>query len=539
MNKLLAKIFNLNRNGSQSNGTSSVGLLRQIDRLVLFNTEKIINEVNLHDHFISLISDLEIAGEKKVLLQYSELSGTANWFDVAEGQRVPADFSSWINSELAESFNVAARFESGMVLPGEEQAQPLLLMAMNTQYRYLLKCDTGIAPVHFYEALAERFAQMVERFNHAKELASAQAAADYLRRDLREKESDLRIAEKAVKRKVYDLHNLVEASNEIYSILNIKQLVNSALLTLIGQVGFQSAFIIMYSPEERRYQTTYHKGFRDDEIEKLTFSSDDPVARFFLKHRTPVSTEKLERQGDLKDYTAKLGQLGIFLVAPIIYSERLQGIIGTREKLYGSKFVQTDFEIFHILVNIISISIGNARLYEEVKNLSLTDGMTQLHNYRYFEDRLKEELNRARRNNTKVSLMMLDIDHFKNYNDTLGHQAGDDALRQIGKVLKTTVRDEDIVTRYGGEEFGIILPGIEKKGLLALGDRVRKTIEKSRFYKEEVQPAGKITVSLGAATYPDDASGFDDLVHRADQGLYQAKSMGRNQVRIYETPKKG
>ncbi len=87
MNKLLAKIFNLNRNGSQSNGTSSVGLLRQIDRLVLFNTEKIINEVNLHDHFISLISDLEIAGEKKVLLQYSELSGTANWFDVAEGQR--------------------------------------------------------------------------------------------------------------------------------------------------------------------------------------------------------------------------------------------------------------------------------------------------------------------------------------------------------------------------------------------------------------------------------------------------------------------
>ena len=112
--------------------------------------------------------------------------------------------------------------------------------------------------------------------------------------------------------------------------------------------------------------------------------------------------------------------------------------------------------------------------------------MTNLHNYRDFTIRLKEELNRARRNNTKVSLLILDIDHFKNYNDTLGHQAGDEALRVLGKVIKSTVRDEDVVSRYGGEEFCIILPGSSKESMKKLGERVRQQVEVHKFYKEKV-----------------------------------------------------
>ena len=216
----------------------------------------------------------------------------------------------------------------------------------------------------------------------------------------------------------------------------------------------------------------------------------------------------------------------------------MQGIIGIGSKLYEKEFTQTDFELFHVLTNIITISIENALHYEEAKNLSLTDGMTNLHNYRYFTIRLKEELNRAKRNKTKVSLLILDLDHFKNYNDTLGHQAGDEALRTLGRVLKSTIRDEDVVSRYGGEEFCIILPGISKDDIYPLGERVRSIIELHQFYKERVQPEGRITVSLGGATYPDDAKDGDELVLKADQALYKAKDHGRNRLVIFSKKKK-
>jgi len=173
-------------------------------------------------------------------------------------------------------------------------------------------------------------------------------------------------------------------------------------------------------------------------------------------------------------------------------------------------------------------------MFQEIKTLSLTDAMTGLHNYRYFEDRLKGELNRAKRHNKNVSLMILDIDYFKNYNDTLGHQAGDEVLRSIGKILRETIRDEDIVARYGGEEFCIILPGIEKTGIPILGERVRKKIESEKFFKEEVQPGGQVTISIGTATFPEDAKNYSTIVENADKALYQAKNAGRNQIKVYE-----
>jgi diguanylate cyclase (GGDEF)-like protein len=354
-----------------------------------------------------------------------------------------------------------------------------------------------------------------------------------LQRDLLEKERSLLIAERAVKRKVYDLHNLVEASNEIYSILNFKQLINSALLTIIGQLGIQNAFALMYDSSRHSFNRNFQKGLREKEIQSLKFKSESALAKYCLTHSTPFYISELKQSAELRRFRDKLKKLNINILAPIVYSERLQGVIGIGDKLYANEFSQTDFELFHVLVNIISISIENAIHYEEVKNLSLTDGMTNLHNYRYFTIRLKEELNRAKRNKTKVSLLILDIDHFKNYNDTLGHQAGDEALRTLGRVLKSTVRDEDIVSRYGGEEFCIILPDISKSDIMPLGERVRRIIELHQFYKERVQPEGKVTVSLGGATYPDDAKDGDELVAKADQALYKAKNYGRNRLVIY------
>jgi diguanylate cyclase (GGDEF)-like protein len=181
----------------------------------------------------------------------------------------------------------------------------------------------------------------------------------------------------------------------------------------------------------------------------------------------------------------------------------------------------------------VSIALSNASLYDEVTQLSYTDGMTELHNYRYFEMRLKEEILRHTRNKQGVSLIILDVDHFKNYNDTLGHQAGDEVLRQLGGILKHTVRENDIVSRYGGEEFAVILPSVGKEGVIILAERIRSHVADAEFKDEHVQPLGKLTVSIGTASLPLDASDSTDLIYKADTALYAAKHSGRNCVRQY------
>lgn len=354
-----------------------------------------------------------------------------------------------------------------------------------------------------------------------------------LERDILVKERDLIVTERNLKRRVYEIQNLLEVSNELYSILNLKQLINSALLIIVGQIGCQKSFAILYDNNLRKYARQFTKGFDRMELAGLELAIDHPLINLFEKSNRPIIVDKLQEMDGLEETAEFFRKHEVEVIAPIIHSDRVQGIIGCGILLSDQKFSSNDMDIFSLLVNMISISVSNAQTYEDVKNLSLTDAMTDLNNYRYFEDRLKEEINRGKRNKSPVSIIMLDIDHFKNYNDTLGHQAGDEALRSVGWILKNAVREEDIVNRYGGEEFCIILPGIKKDVIPVLGERIRSKIEEYPFYKENVQPGGRLTVSLGGASFSEDADNFEDLVYKADQAMYRAKTSGRNKLIIF------
>lgn len=532
MVKFVQKILNFDIPLIKGNGKDSFQIYSCLENMLTLENTQINTEQELHLYIVDVFTRICDMGHFSLSVYYSENGSKTSWQSVTHSDIFEPGLAAYINENHNHIFETDILFHKDLkITPGDTFS--FISLHLGNTYYYIFRIHDRRKQVELYHLLTAKLKNFLSAYYRSQNESRLMEQVKSLQSTLATKENALLEAEKTIKRKVYDLHTLVEASNEIYSILNFKQLINSALLTIIGQVGFQSAFILMYNAEKHKFSNSFHKGLKEAEAKKFSFNSDSPLVGYFLKNRIPQYLTKLEKQLPAKQPIKKFKDAGIFLLAPIIYSERLQGIIGTGEKLFGKSFTQTDFEIFHILVNIISISIGNACLYEEVKNLSLTDGMTNLHNYRYFQGRLREEINRAKRNKTEISLIMLDIDHFKNYNDTLGHQAGDEALRMIGKLLKKTVRDDDIVTRYGGEEFCIILPGIKKNSIKPLAERIRKSVEKAAFYKEEVQPSGRVTISLGGSNFPKDADNMNELIHKADEALYKAKSMGRNQVRIF------
>ncbi len=169
----------------------------------------------------------------------------------------------------------------------------------------------------------------------------------------------------------------------------------------------------------------------------------------------------------------------------------------------------------------------------EYKRRATVDALTGLYNFGYFHEQIRREVERSDRYDYPLSVLMIDMDHLKVYNDAHGHTAGNRVLMQLGELLRTSIRKADVASRFGGEEFAIILPHTGKKDAYLLCDRLRATIEETRFEGEEVLPSGKITVSSGVATFPDDADNAEELVERADKALYAAKRHGRNLVETY------
>jgi len=168
---------------------------------------------------------------------------------------------------------------------------------------------------------------------------------------------------------------------------------------------------------------------------------------------------------------------------------------------------------------------ANARLAQ----LAVTDGLTGLYNHRHFHERLTLEVERSQRSGLPLSLLMLDVDHFKQFNDTYGHPSGDEVLRQLARVLGDTRRANDVVARYGGEEFAVILVDTPKFTAAKVAERVRERIYDNDF-SEAAPRAGRLSVSIGVATFPDDGGDAEALVRSADTALYAAKRAGRNRV---------
>ena len=334
---------------------------------------------------------------------------------------------------------------------------------------------------------------------------------------------------KQLQKKLYDFHNIFELSYKVMGQLEFQELVRQSLINILGIFATRSAMLLMASKENNdTFKIVDSRGFRELKAEEFAISRHGNLVHYLDLVKKPFQVRDVSRE--FEEILPTLKRLEIEVVSPLFRGEDIVGLLCLGPNFRDEEYSEDNLETLGLLTNMLGVALHNSQLYEHIRALSYTDGMTGLHNYRFFRMRIKEEIARARRENSLISLLIMDVDHFKNYNDTLGHPAGDEVLRQVSEILRHSVRDNDIVARYGGEEFAVILPGADKVGSYALAERIRQKVEEAVFHGEEIQPLGGVTISIGTGTFPDDALTEDDLIVNTDQALYDAKKSGRNRV---------
>jgi diguanylate cyclase (GGDEF)-like protein len=225
-----------------------------------------------------------------------------------------------------------------------------------------------------------------------------------------------------------------------------------------------------------------------------------------------------------------------FISYPITIGGRKVGVLNVTDKSSGGTYDEVDLSLLEIIGPQVALALERAEWQEratEFQLMSITDPLTALPNRRYLEERLAEELNRSKRYEYPMSFLMIDIDDFKAYNDKNGHQAGDLALQITAHCLKGALRAVDVASRYGGEEFCILLPQTSMSEAGVIADRIRHRVSTTHFPHGKAQPFGRVTISVGVSTFTKNVDTPENIIAAADRALYQAKSRGKDRVEFY------
>lgn len=221
------------------------------------------------------------------------------------------------------------------------------------------------------------------------------------------------------------------------------------------------------------------------------------------------------------------------LAVPLAWEGQTLGVLSVESREVNA-FGEKDVALLTTVAEQAAAYLANARLHQRTQMMAITDGHTGLYNYRHYLDQVTSHVRHGQLTGSSFALLMLDLDHFKRCNDTYGHPTGDHVLVQVASVLRASCRHDDLVFRYGGEEFAVIMPGTDKKAAYRVAERIRDRISTHVFVTKENRPLDfGLTVSIGIAGYPDDGITEVDLILAADQALYAAKQCGRNCIVVY------
>lgn len=333
-------------------------------------------------------------------------------------------------------------------------------------------------------------------------------------------------------KQVFDLKQLIRISNSLNSTLDYNTLIESMLYTCMGQMKVLKAGVFtrkdVYSADLWLHRT--HIGFDLDHSVEYMIPESHELLHYLSRNFDAFALEELRELLGSENAIPCIEQLGPSLIVPLRAKNVMNGLIILGERIGVEDqftFSETEKEYLLDIAVLAGIAVHNAFLYE----VTTTDMMTRLKLRHYFQNTLIEAIESAAQNDRPLSVMMIDIDHFKHLNDTYGHVCGDQVLRAVAGVIRNSVRQTDLAARYGGEEFVILCPDTDIATARGIGERIRAAIAGMQTNYNDT--AISVTVSLGIAEYDDIRDRSSKmLVDRADKALYHSKRSGRNRVSI-------
>ncbi len=331
---------------------------------------------------------------------------------------------------------------------------------------------------------------------------------------------------------VHDARFLINAQDRLSRIQDREKLYQTFIQLMTDQFKIEALVLLLPTEDRKGFVRRYSHGRLGTLADQYTISLSHPVLTEVAMSEVPLSLEGVPSELQSEESIAVLLASGIKCLAFMNGVSNLDGYVGLSCK--PSKFSKEEIEGFQSYCKSFGLVLENLSNFEKIERLSYTDEMTGLHNYRYFYKRLQEEMLRAQRFDRNLALAIFDVDGFKVFNDTYGHQSGDYLLEQLGKLLTKSVRSIDIVSRYGGEEFCIIMPESDASDCLNFMERLRVIILNEEFKDKFSSESHRTTVSLGGAIYPNDAQRIDRLIYCADMALLQAKSTGKNKSFMFD-----
>ena len=344
-------------------------------------------------------------------------------------------------------------------------------------------------------------------------------------REKRKQEMKQSLAEKE---DLYSIGLMLLSAKNIDTVF--RRIVESAIKLSESKAGS----LALYNEESNEFRIEVAIGFSEkfSKIQRWQLRNNG-LTDYILSNKQPTAISDIANNAYFNNSILLAEGIKSLIAVPLILDSKPIGI------LYVNNFKPTKISprttsLMALLATQATFAIEKNKLLYKAEQLAVTDELTQLYNHRYFVNALNKDINRSIRLKHPLSFLMMDIDHFKCYNDKNGHQDGNIVLQTVAKLMLEGTRNVDTLARYGGEEFSLILPGAECQKGMDIAERIRKSIENYAFPHGDSQPGEKLTISIGLACYPQDAKTGADLIEKADCALYRAKKEGRNKVIVFE-----
>ncbi len=336
----------------------------------------------------------------------------------------------------------------------------------------------------------------------------------------------------ALRRRVKEQSLLFDVARSLTSTIELPELFGRISSLLHERMGIPRFSIMLFESGKLVVKSAFPA---DDKMLGLTFAPGQGACGRAARTLTSVYVPDLKN--DETVYERRPGERvesGSLLTVPMVHKGELLGVLNY-ERPEKDAFPREEIELLAAVADLAAIATKNALLHEETVELSITDPLTGASNRRHLFTRLELEVARANRFGGHLSLLMVDIDHFKHLNDEQGHRVGDQVLKKVCDVLRSATRKVDVLARYGGEEFMLILPGATKAEALEVAEKLRDAVAEADIPEGRTQPLGAVTVSIGVSALHVDADTLDSVVDAADAALYASKRNGRNKVTGFET----